>query len=333
MMKLLFHIFIGLFSTLWSFYTLASPKVLQVKSELIPTNTSYWGLVESISESTIAAQASGRIEKIYVDVNDIVEAGSVLLEIDDTEILASIRRAEAELDIAHADNERAELEYKRYLNLSKSSFVSQEQLTRHKNLRDTSRATIKLAEARLAEFKQQLSYTNVIAPYGGIVTQRWVEVGETVVPNTPLLTGQVIAGKRVTVAIPTKIADLVMQGSQVSFSDGYHASNITVFPSVDPNTHTVSIRFDVSSQQLLNRSGDFVIVHINTGSRETIFIPRNSVLTYGDVHSVWTKSNHGFTVRPITVGEIRGNSIEVTAGLQQGDIIAADVAALLSEGE
>jgi HlyD family secretion protein len=178
------------------------------------------GPIQPITKVELKSKASGLVEKLYVDINQMVHTGQVLAQLDQQEIIAQVAAQRAQLAAAEAnvstytanvaeDKVTAEAPdlpmyketYERNLQMLKDGIVSQQTLDNAerdylaaKNKRDSAVAQIGVDEAKLKQaeaqvqqnkasldqLNQQLSYTTLVAPIDGMVLSRDVEVGDAV---------------------------------------------------------------------------------------------------------------------------------------------------------
>ncbi|MDT8069234.1 MAG: efflux RND transporter periplasmic adaptor subunit [Terriglobia bacterium] len=178
------------------------------------------GKVEPITKVEIKSKASGIVKKLYVDAGDKVKAGQILAELDREEIEANVRASEAQLQSSEANLTAAQAElkrsqvdaegpdipmlkraYERAVQMAKDGVVSQADLDNAQkaydlavNKQNVARALLAVNKAKvaqasadvqrqranLAQLREQLSYTTIVAPIDGIVLSRDVEVGDAV---------------------------------------------------------------------------------------------------------------------------------------------------------
>ena len=122
--------------------------------------------------------------------------------------------------------------YQRAADLYQRRVVSKAQLDQATANRDAAAARLAAAEASLTTAREGVGYTEIRAPYGGVVTKRLVEVGETVGPGTPLMTGLSLRDLRVNTNIPQSIVMQVRKLKQAAVYVGdqrIEATKITIF--------------------------------------------------------------------------------------------------------
>jgi len=285
------------------------------------------GTVEAVHQATISAQTAGRIEAINFDVDDYVEAGSILIRFTDVEQTTDLQRAEADLAGARARLVEASEEFARAENLKERGLGSQRDLDRALSARKTAQANVNSAESAVVAARQQLEYTVVRAPYAGIVTERFVEVGETVSRGQRLMSGLSLEKLRVIVDLPQQVAMEVRRNPRaVVLTDTQPVTpdKVIVFPVADPVTKTFRARLELPDGQFDLFPGMFVKTAFKTGEAERLLIPVTSILHRSEVTAVYVYENDEVRLRQIRVGATFGDQAEVLAGLKEGEQIALD---------
>ncbi|ASC59348.1 Membrane-fusion protein [Vibrio vulnificus] len=190
------------------------------KLKTVEQSVVFDGVVQPVNQGTVAAQTSGTVVALNVDVNDFVKQGTVLLEISAVQQSAALDSALAQLASAKAQNTEAQAQVKRFRQLMPKGAISQDQMDAAESRARSSAAAVKSAEAAVAQAKESLGYTSVTAPYDGVVTKRFVELGETVAPGTPLLSGFSLQQLRVETQIPQNYRAYVKEPTQFVIDNG-----------------------------------------------------------------------------------------------------------------
>ena len=154
-----------------------------------------------------------------------------------------LQAAQAALTEARARNEEAATNYQRIADLFQRRVVSKAQLDQATANRDAAAGRLAAAEAGITAAREGVGYTEIRAPYGGVVTKRLVEVGETVGPGTPLMTGLSLRDLRVNTTIPQSIVMQVRKLKQAAVYVGdrrIEATKITIFPEAATPSSTLS---------------------------------------------------------------------------------------------
>ncbi|RAS65302.1 RND family efflux transporter MFP subunit [Vibrio diazotrophicus] len=306
-----------------------------VKSESLAQVVQLDGVVQPINQGTVASQTSGRIVGLNVDVNDYVKKGTVLLEISAVQQSASLDAAQAQLASAIAQDREAQAQVKRYRQLFPKGAISQDVMDSAEARARSASAAVKSAQAAVAQAKESLGYTSVTAPYDGVVTQRHVELGETVAPGTPLVSGFSIDKLRVETEIPQRYQPSVSDVAQFEVvspqGERILPTQYSLFSYADPQSHTFKIRLNLPEYISTFVPGMWVKTEFHYGNRDTILIPNSSVVRRAELSSVYRIQDDSRVLNPVRLGQTYGDYTEVLSGLEEGDVISTT--ALNAEGK
>jgi len=296
------------------------------------------GTVEAVHQATVSAQTGGRIAELNYDVDDYVETGSVLVRFTDAEQQAALRQAAAQLAEAQARSTEAVEDYRRVQNLQERGLGSQRDLDRALAARESAKARVDAGESTVAAARQRLDYTTVKAPYAGIVIQRHVELGETVTPGQPLLSGLSLERLRVAVDLPQSVAMEVRKhpvAAVITTEGRVESGEITLFPVADPVTNTFRARLELPDGQYGLYPGMFVKVAFAIGEAERLMVPAGAVLHRSEVTAVYVVTDAGVRLRQVRAGQYFGDRVEVLSGLAAGEVVALDTvrAGMVAKGE
>ena len=297
-------------------------------AQSLPRERVWDGVIEAVDQATLSAQTGGRVLALPFDVNDYVEAGQVVVRFTDVEQQALLRRARAQRDAAKATYAEAESDHTRISELFTRKLVAKAQLDQALARRDAARAALDAAEAALREAGQQADYTVVRAPYSGILTERHVELGETVRPGQPLVSGLSLARLRVEVVVPQSDIAAVRKHRHAALllADGARvvAEQITVFPFADPGTHSFKVRLQLPEVETGLQPGMTVKVAFVLDEAERLLVPVVSLARVGELQALYVVGANDVQLRQIRLGHRFDDQVEVLAGVVAGENIAAD---------
>ena len=151
-----------------------APRVVVTHPVVTGAAAAFPATVRAVERAELATRMSGSVVRVPVDVGSVVSRGEVVLVLDDADISARIRRAEAEA-------ERADRAFRRIEALHGDGAATDQEL-------DDARSAFRVAEAALEEVRAQRAYTAIRAPFAGVVTARSIEPGDLAVPGRPVLT-------------------------------------------------------------------------------------------------------------------------------------------------
>jgi RND family efflux transporter MFP subunit len=299
-----------------------------VETAQAPLERIYDGTVEAVNQATMSAQTSGRIAEVFYDVDDYVEAGQPIVRFTNVEQQSALRQAQAALTEALARERQAAAEFQRSEGLFESGSSSKREYDQALATRDAAVARTAAARSAVKTAEQQLEYTLVRAPYAGIVTERHVEVGESVSVGQPLMSGLSLESLRVVVDVPQQVAAKVrehMTAFVLTDEGRVAAEKVTIFPFAHQASNTFTVRIDLPKGQFALYPGMFVKVAFVVGESNRLLIPTSALLIRSEVTAVYVVSSGGQPrLRQIRVGNEFDRRSEVLAGLSEGERIALD---------
>ena len=147
------------------------------------------GTIEPVETVEVGTQVSGKVEKIYVDFNDVVKKGELLAELDKLTLNQNVSRAKASLTSAESQLNYAKLTYDRTKQLYESNAATLASYQEAQNSYTQAQMSKRNAQAAYDQALVDLSYAEIYSPIDGVVLDRAVEVGQTVAASfsTPTL--------------------------------------------------------------------------------------------------------------------------------------------------
>ncbi len=336
-----------------------SLETLTVRRVEVPLVQVLNGQIEAVNKSTVSAQTEGTIEELSYDVGDFVEQGKVIARIKSQTQRAGLRQAEASVGQATASVAKARAAYKAALAgaeeansnfkrikeiyaqklISRAEFdkansamkTANAQVGAAKAALDAAKAAVAAAVAQKTQAGEQLGYTEVIAPYSGLVVERHVELGEVVGPGKPIMTGISLRELRVTTEVPQGLIKGVRQYQQASVyilgdEPPIPVKSLVFFPYADPLTNAFKVRAELKSGLDGIYPGVFVKVAFVVGKDKQLVIPESAVAYRGEVTGVYVLNEKGIPLlRQVRLGRKLDNGMTlVLAGLDDGEVIARD---------
>ncbi len=257
----------------------------------------FTGTLKPRAEFIVAPKIAGRIKAIHVELADRVERGMVVAEIDDAELRQTVAQAEAELLVAQANHSEAvklqsiaERELERITKLRKTGVSSEAQIDAASaeqlikaGLVNVTRAKITKAEAELEAARIQLQEARVLADWHDgseqrHVAERFIDEGQTVSANTPLLKiveiDPVVAVFHVT---ETDYASLSVGQSVRLGTDAFRGEEFTgvierISPVFSEDTRQASVEIGVANHDLRLKPGMFVRADVIMQSAEQVAV-------------------------------------------------------------
>ncbi len=196
---------------------------------------------------------------------------------------------------------------------------------------NAARSTLSAAQAGLSKAAEQLGYTEVVAPYSGIVTERHVELGEVVSAGSPIMTGISLEEIRVVTNIPQRLILAVRKNKSARVyigedKTGIAVKKLTIFPYADATTNAFRVRASLESVPQGLFPGVYVKIGFDVGSEKRLVVPESSIAYRSEVTGVYVVDEKGIpTLRQVKVGRITPEGkVRILAGLDSGEIVAID---------
>jgi HlyD family secretion protein len=243
------------------------------------------GTIEPVETVEVGTQVSGKVEKIYVDFNDVVKKGDLLAELDKLTLNQSLSRAKASLTSAESQLNYAKLTYERTKQLFESNAATLAAYQEAQNTYTQAQMSKKNAQAAYDQALVDLGYAEIYSPIDGIVLDRAVEVGQTVAASfsTPTLFTLANDLTKMQVEADVDEADIgqVKVGQRVSFTvDAYMedmfegmVSQIRMKPTTTSNVVTYTVIIDAPNPDQKLFPGMTASVTIVTEEQTGLAVP------------------------------------------------------------
>ncbi|MEO6800503.1 MAG: efflux RND transporter periplasmic adaptor subunit [Rhodanobacter sp.] len=316
------------------------PAVASIAVHVQPSRSQQvWdGVVEAVNQVTITAQTNARVVALPYEVNDVVAKGAVLVRFSDVEQKSARNAAQAQIASAQASYTDAQASYRRIAAVYAKGYVSTAQMDQQRAARDAAKAALESARAQFGAVGQQLDYTVLRAPFAGVITQRFVHVGQAVQAGPPspqpLIQLQALDDLRVNVQVPQSAVDAIRKfhAADVLLADGRRvsASTVEVFPYADPATHTFNVRLQLPVGDTGLYPGMTVKVAFAIGEAQRMSVPASALVQRGELVAVYVIGEHAVTLRQIRIGNRDGDQVDVLAGLDDGERVASDPQAAMA---
>lgn len=306
-----------------------------VQSAGVGDSIGFDGVVEAVRQTVVAAQVSGAVVAIDVKVGDVVKAGQVLAKIDAHAAEQSVAASDAQVQSARASLEVATKEFERQKQLFDKKYTSQAALERAEAQFKATQAQVSAQIAQAGAARTQSGFFVVKAPYGGVVAEVPVALGDMAMPGRPLLTLYDPAALRVTVAVPqTAIAGLPVEPAMRVELPGYSSerqwitpSRVELLPTVDPGTHTVQVRLDLPATVQGIKPGTFARAWL-PGQRDValrFYVPTKAVVRRAEMTGLYVIDPNGRPVlRQVRLGRTANDTVEILTGVAAGERVAID---------
>ena len=305
------------------------------ESEALLTGNGY---VVAQRKASIASKAMGRFVYLKVVEGDRVRKGEVIGRLEDTDILAQIAQAEANVKLAETDLREAENNYKRVKQLFDKSVATEMEVDAAETRLKRVVAGIELARMQIKTLKVDLENTLIRAPFDGTVLTKNAEVGEVV---SPLSGGANSRAAVVTIAdmnslqVEADVAEANIDKVQMNMEciiyldaypdNGYPGFVDKIVPTADRSKATVLVKIgfkglDNKVLPEMRARVSFMAEEVKvTNEKSFLAVPVTAIVTKGDKKYVLKVSDDKIVEVPVTLGKDYGITVEIKTGLAEGD--------------
>ena len=323
-------------------------RTLQIYDENDIRERYFIGTARAAREVSLGFAVSGTLTGVRVAIGDEVKKDQVVATLDPAPYQAEVDRLSADLESAVATYDNAREQTERNRKLAEKGHVSQAQLDRFVANERSAKAAIASVQGALDKATLNLSYTQLAAPFDGIVVAKFVEDFEEVRAQSQVL--RVLDGENIemVIDIPERYIGLVQHviDVRVSFDavgDNEFSAQITeIGTEASATTRTFPVTLLMKQPegakvlpgmtgraqgQLPEGMSPFSSIVVPPGA---VFVPEGKTEPH-----VWIVDTQSKTVsaRPVQVGEPRTQGLAINAGLEAGDIIVTAGANSLREGQ
>ena len=288
------------------------------------------GIVEPERKVEIFSRLSAYVKTIVKEEGAYVKKNDVLALLDDTEIKISHEQAKIQLEQAKLSLDEAEKNYVRNQELIKRDLISEQDF-------QTQEAEYKQRQLdhqnRLESFKNlqlQLNWTQIRTLSEGYITERLIEMGDRVNANQQVYTIEDFKPLLIRVAVPTSDSIKLKIGmpaevvTEILKGTVFKGDVKLINPRIDVQTGTVKVTVEVLDESLSLKPGMFVEVRIAIGMKENVLvIPRKTILYKQNKTFVFVLSHNQVSQREVLLGLLEEDYVEVTSGLEEGEVIVS----------
>lgn len=293
------------------------------------------GTVRAREDAVLSAKATGQLTRIRVSVGDRVRTGDVLAELDGTNARIALENAQALERLAAARLAEAERDAARAKVLLDAEGMAQAAFDQAQTGREIAAAQLDQARAAVRSAEQQVRDASIVAPFGGVITAKLRNVGDTVtlMPISPVVALTDVDHLEVRLSVPEVLEPGIRPGQAIEGTTTpggrrFQAKVRVKSAVVDPATRTVEVLADVSAAAGL-RPGTLVTVDFGRfGDGSGLFLPATAVKTDGRASWVLVAAAGKAERREIVAEPVHPGIVAVKQGLAADAEVIVDPGAL-----
>lgn len=289
-------------------------EVVTVESSLVRDELVTFGSLSPDESVIIRPEIAGRIAQLHFREGQRIEAGALLVSLDDSIARAEFAQARANLNLAEKNFQRAQMLFKRGASNAQAL--------------DEANAEQQAARASLALSQARLDKTRILAPYDGVLGLRAVSPGDYLSEGQDIVNLEVLDPLKVDFRIPQKAVSQIRLKQTIEISlDAYPGERFSgeifaINPRLDEAGRSQAIRAHISNSEGRLSPGQFVRVSVILAERpNALVIPEEAVMPVGDKRLVNLVVEGKVELREVTLGKRLNGKVEVVDGLQGGETL------------
>lgn len=296
------------------------------------------GNVRASEEAVIRPQVDGVVAEVAYSQGGSVNAGDLLIRLDDAKADARVSLARASVDSARARLKLANQRLARGRSLIAEKLVSQEAFDRLESEFAAAEAEVREEEAALTLAERQLADYYIRAPFDGVVGARLVDLGNFVKNGDELVVLMKTHPVEVEFKVPDRYMHRIEMDSAATVASSTGESPIEarvsfIDPRVDPTTRMLKLRVEVDNEDDKLKPGQFVKVEALVEQRsDQVVIPEEAIILAGGHTWVFVIEDEHATKRAVQVGQRTPGKVEILDGISTGDRLVIGGQHRLSEG-
>jgi membrane fusion protein (multidrug efflux system) len=286
------------------------------------------GDVEASRSGNLGFQIPGRVVHVWPEEGEFVQAGQPLAQLDTTEYALQLVMASATARQAEDQFKRLQQMYDKQ-GIPPADFVKME-------------TGLQQARAQMALVRHNLANTRLVAPLGGAVARRGIEVGEMAAPGMPVFTIIATDPVQIRAGVPEAEVGRIRVGQKAEIrvpaipNQKFYGNVKLIGVAADPMSRTYTVKITVPNGRRLLRPGMIAEARIQQDSQvSAITIPASAIVRDADGATqvfAYNPADKRVYARRITVGTVYGKEVEVLAGLTSKEMIVVGGQHRIREG-
>jgi multidrug efflux system membrane fusion protein len=323
------------------------------------------GTVRARTSASVSSRIMAYVREVRVQQGDSVRAGQLLLTLDPKELDSAQRQVEEgqrEARSMEAEVTGAIAAAKAQLDLAQTTFRRMSDLFQKRSISnqefDEAQAKVRLAEAnfemaqakraqleaRIAQAAEAVKsasimrdYTQITAPFAGVISEKRVEPGNLATPGASLLMIEQAGSFRLEVPVDESLLTTLKRGQRIevqmeALDRSVMAPIAEIVPVVDASTRSITVKLDLPALGNL-RSGMSGRARFADGVTKALVTPITAVRSEGSLQTLFVADGGVARNRMVTLGNRRADMVEILSGLSEGERVITTLPSTLHDGD
>jgi membrane fusion protein (multidrug efflux system) len=289
-------------------------EVVEAQKGEIEVVVSALGTLQADQAIVLRPEITGIVTSIDFKDGERIEAGDVVIRLDDRDLKARVAQAEARLTLTQANYQRAERLLKQGSGTARA--------------RDEALNDFKSAEAEVAAARTALDRATITAPFSGIIGLRQVSIGQYLTAGQDIATLADVDNLRIDFQVSEVFLTQIKRGQNVKVTfdalpgEEYEGIISAVDPVVSIDGRSLSVRALIRNEGDRLRPGLFGRIEIVVDTRDSILLPESSIVASpAGGNAVFQVVDGKAQMTPVKIGERRPGQVEILSGVEPGALV------------
>lgn len=290
-----------------------------------PIHLRLTGTLKGARETDLAANAAGRVTRTVVERGQLVKAGDLIAQLDTSAAALSLAEARVAVATAKTQEEISKADCARYEALKGKGTMSDLEYDQATAKCKTAPLSLEAAKARQNMAAKNVGDGTIRAPFAGIISERFVDVGEYVQPASKVVSISQVGELRLELTVPEADLAHLKEGSKVTFSvaaypnDSFKGVVKYISGAVRATTRDLVAEAIVENESKKLLPGMFADVSLSTGSQKLASVPLAAVFERQEKKHVFVVVNNRLEERVLQYGPEVDGRLTVHVGVKAGE--------------
>jgi len=304
----------------------------------VPRELTLTGVLVANERTDLAANASGRVVRVFVELGQRVVAGAPIVQLDKRTAVLAAREATANAQTAIEQLTASQKDCDRYQLLLSKGTITQQQYDRAIGQCQTQGSSEAAARVRVEQAAQQLADSTVRAPFAGKIADRAVHVGDYVRPDSKVVTLLADDPLRLRLTVPESDIFAIKPELDVRFESSgipnrtFRATVKFIGGEVRERTRDLVVEAIVDNHDGALLPGMFVTAHLSTGVSELPVVAKQALVAGASTPSLFIVDGDRVRQRLVQLGPPSGELLSILDGIKPGDRVVMNPSNKLSDG-
>jgi membrane fusion protein, multidrug efflux system len=286
------------------------------------------GTLRASQESEVAANAAGRVTATFVERGQMVKPGDTLAILDARGAAISATAANAQTQLAQAQLEQAQRECQRVKSLRESGAISAAEYDRVTAQCATTQWSAAAAQAQQQNAQKVVGDSVIRAPFGGVVGERYVNVGQYVQASSRVVSLYTPDPLRLELTVPeANVAGLAPEQAVAFTVSAYGDQKFTgqvrfISPNVRPTTRDLVIEALCPNPDGKLKPGMFAVARLETATKPQLVVPSAAIVRQAEISKVFAVADKRLVERIVQTGAEKDGMTAVVVGVKAGEVVA-----------